>query len=229
MRTPVDEPPDADVAEDPPFVPLDRPAKPNAATAEKTAESVKDTATATRVIRDTDRMPFSRARPIRGRSLDRIWVIRHSLRHGGSRSIGISLEIDVKARTATGRCEKRCLSSPRTMAGGTMRVPSEKGNKMSVMMTLSYTGDPDKLEAFAKDNHERLIAITDKAKEHGAISHHFYASNDGLMVVDEWPSEDAFQAFFAASPEISSVMQDSGATSRPTITFWRKLETGDEI
>ena len=96
-------------------------------------------------------------------------------------------------------------------------------------MTLSYAGDPDKLLAFAKDNHDRMIAITAKAKEHGVISHRFYASDEGLMVVDEWPSEEAFQAFFAASPEISSLMQESGATSRPTITFWRKLDTGDEI
>jgi hypothetical protein len=38
-----------------------RPANPIAAIAEKTAESVKEAATAMRVIRETDRMPFSRA------------------------------------------------------------------------------------------------------------------------------------------------------------------------
>jgi len=100
---------------------------------------------------------------------------------------------------------------------------------MSVMMTLRYTGDADQLEAFAKDKRELLVSISEKAKQHGALSHHFYASDNELMVVDEWPSEEAFHAFFDVSPEISSVMQDSGATSRPTITFWRKLETGDEI
>jgi heme-degrading monooxygenase HmoA len=100
---------------------------------------------------------------------------------------------------------------------------------MSVMMTLRYTGDADKLEAFAKDKHALLMSISDKAKQHGVLSHRFYASDNELMVVDEWPSEEAFQAFFDASPEISSVMQDSGATSRPTITFWRKLDTGDDV
>ena len=58
---------------------------------------------------------------------------------------------------------------------------------------------------------------------------YFYASDNELMVVDEWPNEDAFQAFFDASPAISSVVQDSGATSRPTITLWRKLDTRDEV
>jgi hypothetical protein len=101
-RTPFDAPSAADVAEDPLVVALARPANPNAAIAEKTAESVNDTATAIRVIREADRMPFSRVRPIRGRfpapgPLDRIPVMRHSLRQGGSDPIGISLEIDVKA------------------------------------------------------------------------------------------------------------------------------------
>jgi hypothetical protein len=66
MRWPSDEP-RADVAPaDPPLVAaLARPENPIAAIAEKTAASVRDAATATRVTLDTERMPRSRERVIR--------------------------------------------------------------------------------------------------------------------------------------------------------------------
>jgi hypothetical protein len=98
-RAPV-EPPGVDVAEDPPLVALARPAKPIAAIAEKTAESVSETAMATRVISETDRMPFSRVRPILfgfpAVRLDGLPVTRRSVGHGGLGSVGIRFEIHVK-------------------------------------------------------------------------------------------------------------------------------------
>jgi hypothetical protein len=49
------------------------------------------------------------------------------------------------------------------------------------------------------------------------------------MVLDEWPDEESFQRFFAAHPEIGELMGQVGVTSEPTITFWRKLDTHDEV
>ena len=50
------------------------------------------------------------------------------------------------------------------------------------------------------------------------------------MVVDEWPDAESFQAFFAeARSEIEPLMREIGVTSEPEITFWRKLESHDEI
>jgi hypothetical protein len=68
------------------------------------------------VIREADRMPFSRVRPIRDRfwasvPLERIPVMRHSLLHGGSDSVGISLEVDVKALVAGERLPVRILGA----------------------------------------------------------------------------------------------------------------------
>ena len=49
------------------------------------------------------------------------------------------------------------------------------------------------------------------------------------MVVDEWPDAESFQRFFEADqPNIGPLMQEVG-TGEPEITFWRKLETGDEV
>jgi quinol monooxygenase YgiN len=101
---------------------------------------------------------------------------------------------------------------------------------MSVIVTLRFTGDAAKLEEFAAANEEHMPGIVEAAKGHGAIAHRFYGTDDGkLMVVDEWPDAESFQAFFAEQqPQIEPVMQAAGVTSEPEVVFWRKLETGDD-
>jgi quinol monooxygenase YgiN len=96
-------------------------------------------------------------------------------------------------------------------------------------LTLKVPADSDKLLQFTKDNPDALRNISDKAKPYGVISHKFYASGGEVLVVDEWPDEASFHAFFAASPEIQDVIAAAGATAEPEITFWTKLDTGDEI
>lgn len=61
------------------------------------------------------------------------------------------------------------------------------------------------------------------------ISHRFYGSDDEILVVDEWPDQESFQRFFGAHPEIGELMGQVGVTSEPTISFWRKLDTHDEV
>jgi hypothetical protein len=102
---------------------------------------------------------------------------------------------------------------------------------MSVIMTLRAQGDPLELERRAAESPDRMRAIADRAKEHGLIAHRFYGSDDGqLMVVDEWPDPQSFQAFFEEMrPEIDPLMREAGVTTDPEVTFWRKLETHDEV
>ena len=69
---------------------------------------------------------------------------------------------------------------------------------MSVIMTLRFTGDPDKLEQLAAEQGDMIRGISARAQEQGVIAHRFYASGDQIMVVDEWPDEQSFQTFFAA-------------------------------
>lgn len=100
---------------------------------------------------------------------------------------------------------------------------------MSVIVTLRVRGDATKVEALAAEDPALLKKITDRAVEHGCTSHRFYGTEDEVLVVDEWPSPEAFKAFFDASPEIKGVMGRAGVTSDPEIVFWRKLDTHDEI
>ena len=99
---------------------------------------------------------------------------------------------------------------------------------MSVIMTMSMSGDPAKLESVAAENKDTLAGIVENAKQAGLIAHRFYGSDDGkIMVVDEWPDAESFQSFFEGSQgEIGPLMESVGA-GQPEITFWRKLETND--
>jgi heme-degrading monooxygenase HmoA len=102
---------------------------------------------------------------------------------------------------------------------------------MSVIMTLRVEGDAKKLEEQAAADPDAIRAISDHAKEHGLIAHRFYGTDDGkIMVVDEWPSAEDFQSFFDHDgPRIRELMDAAGVTSPPEVTFWRKLETHDEV
>ena len=100
---------------------------------------------------------------------------------------------------------------------------------MSVIMTLRVQGDPDKLEQLVREAPDRIKSISDRAKEHGVIAHRFYGAEGQIMVVDEWPDAESFHSFFEAMRSEIDPMMQQVATSEPEITFWRKLETRDEV
>jgi heme-degrading monooxygenase HmoA len=76
-----------------------------------------------------------------------------------------------------------------------------------------------------------LRAISERAKEHGAIHHRFYANTEGnaILVVDEWPDAESFQRFFESSPDIGEMMGEAGVTGEPHPEFWRELDTEDKF
>lgn len=102
---------------------------------------------------------------------------------------------------------------------------------MSVIMTLRLKGDAKKLEAQAASDPGAIAGIAEQAKNAGLIAHRFYGSDDGqIMVVDEWPDPGSFQKFFEANRgQIEPLMASVGATAEPEITFWRKLQTHDDV
>jgi heme-degrading monooxygenase HmoA len=102
---------------------------------------------------------------------------------------------------------------------------------MSVMMGLRLAVDPDRFEATINSDPDRLQGIAERAKSYGAIHHAFYANTEGneVLVVDEWPSEEAFQRFFADSPDIGQMMGEAGMTNEPRPVFWRELDTADKF
>src|SRR5438445_8508948 len=117
-----------------------------------------------------------------------------------------------------------------TLAPGTKSC-TRRRVAVSVIMTLRTKGDPKKLEAQASADPDAIRSIAAEAKKAGLIAHRFYGSDDGqIMVVDEWPDPGSFQKFFEANQaRIGPMMASAGATGEPEVTFWRKLDTKDDV
>jgi quinol monooxygenase YgiN len=100
---------------------------------------------------------------------------------------------------------------------------------MSVIVTLRASGDSAKLERVAAEQRDVMQGITERAKELGLIAHRFYGSEGQIMVVDEWPDPESFQRFWEQeSPTIGPMMAEV-TTGEPEVTFWQKLNTGDDV
>lgn len=101
---------------------------------------------------------------------------------------------------------------------------------MSVIVTVRVGGDPAAFEEQVAAQAERIGRIMDVAKRRGLIAHRWYGADGEFMAVDEWPDAESFQAFFdEAQPDIGPVMQATGVTPPPNVTFWRTLETNDAV
>jgi hypothetical protein len=101
---------------------------------------------------------------------------------------------------------------------------------MSTIVTIWFRADPDEFERLAAENEATLQGISERAKEAGVIAHRFYGSEGQIMVVDEWPDAESFQGFFASvQDEVGPLLGQLGVTEEPGISFWRKLDSGDEV
>ena len=101
---------------------------------------------------------------------------------------------------------------------------------MSVIMTMRVQGDPARFEAAAKEHADTIERILEVAKSHDLIAHRFYGADGEFMAIDEWPAPENFQAFFAeASEHIGPLMESAGVAGEPQVTFWSKLDVGDDV
>ncbi|MFR9804797.1 hypothetical protein ACL02T_21295 [Pseudonocardia sp. RS010] len=98
-----------------------------------------------------------------------------------------------------------------------------------VMITLPGVGEERLLEV--NRSHEAAMKrIIEDGQARGGIHHAFAVAEDGsCVVIDEWTSREAFDAFFAEQQEIPEVMREAGATGSPTVTTYRVLETSDRF
>jgi heme-degrading monooxygenase HmoA len=100
---------------------------------------------------------------------------------------------------------------------------------MSIVMILRIKGNPADLERYAAGaGGDVMRRIAEAGKQAGATRHRFVGGDDEVLVVDEWPDEQAFQSFFASQAEIADVMRDGGAQGPPQISFYRVLNTPDQ-
>jgi hypothetical protein len=101
---------------------------------------------------------------------------------------------------------------------------------MSVMVVVRIPGDPADLERYAAGpGGDIMRRISDAGKAAGAVRHSFAGGDNEVVIIDEWPDGESFQAFFGGQPEIADVMRDAGARGEPQISIYRKLATPDQF
>ena len=100
---------------------------------------------------------------------------------------------------------------------------------MSVVVMVRFKGDPGQLEKVIAENPDRMMRIVDDGRKHGVLHHRFVAGQGEFMVIDEWPSAEAFQSFFAQQTEIPDVIREVGVTGEPEVTVWESMTTPDQI
>jgi hypothetical protein len=100
---------------------------------------------------------------------------------------------------------------------------------MSTIVMLRVQGDPKRLEQYAQDNADQMRHISDDGKAAGATRHLFAGGDGEIVVIDEWPDAESFQRFFTSQKEIPDMLRAVGVTGAPQISFYRKLDTKDEI
>jgi hypothetical protein len=101
---------------------------------------------------------------------------------------------------------------------------------MSVLMTARMDGDARAYEKIAKDGTTTFGDVVEMGKQRGMISQQFYGNDTEILVVEEWPDKETFQAFFqAAGEQIQELVGHAGVSTEPEIKFWHKLEIGDDV
>ncbi|HWD65736.1 MAG TPA: hypothetical protein VG405_11230 [Solirubrobacteraceae bacterium] len=101
---------------------------------------------------------------------------------------------------------------------------------MSVLMTLRVRGDAKKLEEYSAANPDQLRSFAEAAKKYGMTAHRFYGTESEIMVADEWPDRESFDAFFAEKgQEIGGMFQAAGVSEEPRPEFWHVLDTADKV
>jgi hypothetical protein len=101
---------------------------------------------------------------------------------------------------------------------------------VSVLVTLRIHGDTDQFRRLLETAPERFSEIAPDAKAAGAIHHRFGVGDGFVLVVDEWESAEAFQAFFQGNEKIPAIMRDAGAAQgEPEITFAEAVSSPDEF
>lgn len=101
---------------------------------------------------------------------------------------------------------------------------------VNVIVMTHIPGDVADFERVVKDQADTFVAVSGRGKAAGAIHHCFVEdTGGGVLIIDEWPSEEAFQTFFASQEEIPKLMAAGGATGAPTTTSYRIIDTPDRF
>jgi hypothetical protein len=101
---------------------------------------------------------------------------------------------------------------------------------MSVIVMTHVPGQVTDFERVVKEYADTFVAVSVEGKAAGAVHHCFVEDTDGsLLIIDEWPTEEAFQAFFGSQEDIPKLMAAAGVAGPPSTTSYRIIDTPDRF
>jgi hypothetical protein len=101
---------------------------------------------------------------------------------------------------------------------------------MSVIVMTKVPGQIADFERVVKEYEDTFVSVSLEGKAAGAVHHCFAEDTDGaLLIIDEWPTEESFQAFFGSQQDIPKLMAAAGVTGAPVTTSYRIIDTPDRF
>ena len=100
---------------------------------------------------------------------------------------------------------------------------------MSVLVVVKVSGDTAAFQKALVDRADEFVAVSERAKQAGAIHHRFGIGDGFVVAVDEWESAEGFEQFFA-DPKMQDFVSSIGAApGPPEITIAEAIASPDEF
>jgi hypothetical protein len=100
---------------------------------------------------------------------------------------------------------------------------------VSVLITFAVQGDTAVFRQALADRADEFEAISDRAKQAGAIHHRFGIGDGFVLVVDEWETAEQFESFFS-NPELQAFIGSIGGSGgAPAITVTEAIDSPDQF
>ena len=94
---------------------------------------------------------------------------------------------------------------------------------MSIVVTVTIkNADHDKFRHVDQEHPELRRQLFGYLKKHGNISHTRLIRDDEVLDIDEWESEESFQAFLAEASGVIAEIARLRGTAAPQDTVWHK-------
>jgi quinol monooxygenase YgiN len=99
---------------------------------------------------------------------------------------------------------------------------------MSVIVIGRLKVDPAEVRRIEQSRTDEFRQVAADARAAGCVHHRFAFGTNEVVLIDEWPNAEAFQAFFQ-NPTVASFMQDAGVQGPPDISIYEAVDTVDQF
>ncbi len=100
---------------------------------------------------------------------------------------------------------------------------------MSVCVVIKVKADRAALEGLFSSQRDVFVDVSQEGRRQGAV-HHLFAAGDGeIIIVDEWPSAEAFENFFHGEERVAKLLADAGVQAQPEIAVYEILDSPDRF